>query len=255
MEYYNGGESFNPKIFIDKKIEMEVYRIERYISFIDLICSDRLFNVYGDIVDENLTLKYIEDKVNFVKNQLKKIIGSYYNSNENKQVSIKKIDNLLGYVLSEMESFIKNKSSLIKNTQDAINFLTKSLMIWSKEEIGEISGVNKIANILRGLKTADINKIIEEKFTEYARLSPIPFSNVEEKYFKYLLKKTITNKYKVTKNDFSDFLIVSIADFNKPEIINDEISVITYDKRVKEFLQENSFYYDDEVYKLIYNNR
>lgn len=255
MSYYNENTAFNPQKYIEEKIEMEVNSIGHYIKLTLLVCGYKMFDMFGDEVDENLFNYFIKYRDEFIIRHLKRIISNYYNTDEKKETSVKEIDKLLGYTLNETKSCIRNKSSLIKTGNPALEamlFLKNSKYIWSKDEIGDIGGANYASDIFCGVNSNDIQRNICSIVDEYSELLKESLSNVEKHYYKYLLIKTIADKYKVTKNDFSDFLIVSAADFNTPDIIDDDIVVITYDKRLKGFLEDNNYYYDKDIYNLIY---
>ncbi|MCF2719572.1 hypothetical protein LWE69_21340 [Paenibacillus sp. UKAQ_18] len=74
-------------------------------------------------------------------------------------------------------------------------------------------------------------------------------SKTEMRYITYLLEKLFLNKYKITKNDFSDFLILSSCD---PLSEKEDIVFITFDARLKKFIEENEIYYDEDIYNLFY---
>lgn len=247
--FFNKGEKFTPESYIEEKIKMEVNGIIRYILFIDLIFSYELFDIYGDYVNDEIILLTMEFKVQFLEDHLKRIMNSYYYSDENKEASTKRIDELLGYILNESEKLIKDKFYLCIDEEFIINTL---INIWTQKDISKVSGVDKVHDSFGGYSAVELIEKINHKVRKIKKLNPSIFSHVEEYYFKNLLKKSIIDKYKITKNDFSDFLIISAGDFNNLNIIDDEIVVITYDKRLKTFLKENKFYYNDELYNLIY---
>ncbi len=254
VNHYNKGIKFDPKSYIEEKIEMEVQKISWYFSLITSICEHKSFDVYGDTVDLNLHGRYHALRTLFLEINLKKILRNYYYADERKEISVKNMDILLGYYLKMSIFCIKNKYLLLNSenrAEEAVRLLGEYGKLWTQSQLGNTSGVSYISNILKDKN--DILSYLSSSVVKgiFKEISD-KLSNVEKEYYLYLLKKTLLNKYKITKNDFTDFLITSAADYRDSNILSDEIRVITYDKKVKKFIEEKGYYYDSYLYSKLY---
>lgn len=258
VNHINSNAGFDPFTYIHEKINYEINSILRYILLINLICSEVLFDAYGDIVDENLFLNYIEKSLKFIKNELRKYLNSYYFQEKRKNESVKSIDSLVFYVLTQFQNNIENKKTLVSTAEDVINFLADTLVAWNQGNLSGNEGAKKCNEILRkniksSNKYSDIQSLIRGKLDEFCSLrEDLRMAPLERDYMLLLLNKTFIEKLKISKNDFSDYLILSSCDYIK-EQINDDLVFLSFDDRLRTFIKSNGIYYNDKVYNDLYS--
>lgn len=243
--------TFDMSIYIRDKVEYETTSISRYFTYILYIVCDKLFDIYGEKVGVELFDIIMRFNFDLTEAKLKEYLFSYYTTDEKKEVSTKKFDNLLGYILYKMEEIIKNKLTLIQGIIIPEQYLIEVYSDYEELESMEISGVEKAREILKGLTGKELNNLIINKVEEVE--SKVISENKrfltdnEKLYFIHvILNKALQQGYKVTKNDFSDCVIFSAFDG-----CNKSGKLITFDKTLKKMLENFKVFYDEIIYNEI----
>jgi len=167
---------------------------------------------------------------------------------------------LLYSVLSKHEDVIKNKKLLTNDLNEITNFINE-MRNYYLGEVGNNNGAVKAYEIIASCignseDYSDAFSLISGKINEINKESkkirgfPL-FSEIEGKYLGYLLNKACVEKYKITKNDFTDCIILSTCDYIKYSK-NENVCLVTFDKRLKEFIQSDGKYYNADLYKSLY---
>ena len=244
------GESYDMNIYLEKKVDYEVISISRYFMYILKIVCDKLFDEHGDEIGLDLFAVTMTFNNTLIESKLKHYLFSYYLTDENKEISRKRFDNLLGYVLVKLEEIIKYKLTLTKMFTDPQTFLEEQYYDYDNLDQLNINGIQKARGILNGLKGKQLNQLIintmneieAQVISENRRF----FTDNEKLYFsKMLLPKALQQGYLVTKNDFTDCSIFSAFD----GIENGRVGkFITFDKKLQALSKENNIFYDKEIY-------
>lgn len=242
---------------------MELNFLHIYIISITTIFSFIWFEKYKDteeteyMNDEswmNLFTGLMGEKIDL---RLRDILKDYYYNFDKKESAKNEIDFLLGYVLDRYEYFIKHK--LAKNAdalynekllQEKFNRLNNYIMQISEEEISSsIRGAERAKEVMKSYKK-QLDKYIGD-FLEGA-LDKLPaMTKISKQYIVKLFKDTLLQGTKISKNDASDYLIISAGDLDQS---GEKIVLITYDKKMKKFLEENHVFYDKKIYSKVYND-
>ncbi|XOI97613.1 hypothetical protein ACMX2M_16990 [Paenibacillus polymyxa] len=253
-DYYQKNTSISMDYYISQKISYETYHIGFFYSLVIIICGDFLFEKYGDTVDENLFYNFMNSLTLFMEHKIKSLLEEYYYNEQQKDFSKKALDSTLYFVLTQFEKCIEQKSTLNLNAEGVIDFLASLLKTLNIKDLDDGAGVNKAHEIFSPITNPTfIKKLINEKVNsvmdEMINNNRPSLSKTEIRYLTYLLEKLFLNKYKITKNDFSDFLILSSCDLLSEK---EDVVFITFDTRLKKFIEENKIYYDEAIYKLFY---
>lgn len=265
--HYNDDISFDLNDFIKDKVSMEVDALSRHFILVQSICLNKWFDDFGEY-NEDGSLDYILDtswynefdntiKV-YTNNKLEEILNFYYYTDETKEMSVDKINFLLGFVLDKTFDFIKNGiSQNEKILNNPLDIFTKYNMlmnycniITNTEDFGTIHGAKYASLALNPFDTNQKKKHIKLIFNNI--FDEFKFTELESKYL-YLLVENTFNGTKITKNDFTDYYIISAADHAITQNLADDFTILTYDKKVKNFLMTNNYHYDQDIYTLIYN--
>ncbi|MDU1847209.1 hypothetical protein AB1L07_18030 [Niallia alba] len=246
------NKSYDMSVYVKQKVEYEVTSISRYFMYMLLIVSDKLFDKYDDKVVIELLKDVIKFNFLLIEAKLKEYLYSYYLTNEKKEVSTKKFDYLLGYILSKMEGIIRNKLLLKKGFINRKKNLEEIYSGFSELESLEISGVQKTREILKGVSGKELNYLIINKVEQFESgvISEGRRSlTVNEKlyFIQVLLIRSIQQGYKVTKNDFSDCTIFSAFD-----CYNNKGKLITFDGTLRKLSKEFNVFYDEIIYNEIF---
>lgn len=263
VEYYNDEKYLNIDEFIKIKMEMELNFLHIYIISITTICSLIWFEKYKDtketeyMNDEswmNLFTGFMGEKINL---RIKDVLKDYYYNFKKKESVKNEIDFLLGYVLDRYEYFIKHKFA--KNAdalynekllQEKFNRLNNYIVQINKEEIlSSISGAERAKEVMKSYKK-QLDKYIGDFLG--GALDKLPaMTKISKQYIVRLFKDTLLQGTKISKNDASDYLIISAGDLERSE---EKIVLITYDKKMKKFLEDNHVFYDKKIYSKVYND-
>ncbi|PGS05892.1 hypothetical protein COC45_25805 [Bacillus cereus] len=255
VEACEKNESYDMTVYVNNKIEYEVTSISRYFMYIFLIVSERLFDKYGDTIGVNLfhaTMEFVKELLDV---QLKRYLLDYYTTSQKKEVSVKKFDYLLGYILSKIEHIIKNRLTYINRFENPIKFLYEQFRdVEHFNIINLISGVKKSREILSDLNAKEIKRLISTKIDEFEKLVVDEgrryLTSSEKIYYQsLLLPKSLQQGYKVTKNDFTDCCILSA--FDCLDGGSDGI-VITLDDTLRKLMKNHDLYYNEDIYNQIF---
>ena len=261
VDYYNNGTELNIDSFIKTKMSMELNFLHQYIMFVNSICSYRWYDEYknpeeAEYVHNELWFGLFNSCMNEkIEEKLNSILKDYYYKNTTKETVKNEIDLLLGYVLNKYQEFIKNQ--LAKNDDIFNNKLLLCQRRFELQTFVKKTEGEKISNHISGANFAKkvfINhqKELEQYLIEFSKgvFDKLPVMTETAKlYITYLFKNTILNGSKITKNDSSDYMIISAGDLY---VGDKKVVLITYDKKMKRFLAENNLFYDESVYKKVY---
>ncbi|MBA2876288.1 hypothetical protein [Thermaerobacillus caldiproteolyticus] len=248
-------EPYDMGVYIESKVEYEVTSISRYFMYILLIVCDKLFDTYGDEVGIELFNSTMAFNRTLIDSKLKEYLLDYYLTDQKKEISSKKFDVLLGYIIDKLENIIKNRLTIKNMFERPENFLSKQYYDYEKIDQLSLSGVQKAKEILKGIKGKELNKLISNKIDEFEaqviREGRRFLTPNEKIYFNsVLLPKALQQGYKVTKNDFTDCCIFSAFDCIEK---GDKGVVITFDGVLRNLMKEKGIYYDEGIYKQIFN--
>lgn len=259
VAHYNENMDTNINEFIEAKIKMEVDFLFYYILYVNSICCIKQYDDYesknkmGYINDESWYECFYKSMMDKIETNLEQILRDYYYKNVSKQEVTNRIDSLLQYVLAKFSDFIDKKldqnigleiDQILVHYEELIKYVSKT----SKESIPENGMGAQFARDIFKQDTTRCNRCLEESYQNILN-KVSSFTTTAKEYIRYLAKKTILEGSKITKNDASDYLIVSAGDLYKGE---KELVLITYDKKMKKFLEEHNKYFNHSVYDKIY---
>lgn len=261
VSHYNEGTNLYIKEFIEIKKNMECEFLFDYIRYVTSICTYAWYDEYKSpeeneyMHDLNLFIFFSKCMFQKVKDRLNEILDGYYYNHLKKENVNNEVDFLLGYMLNKYEDLIKNKRAKI----DDVLYDTSLLIARMNEFQGFINQirVEKICNRVKGAeyaKTVLSNhktdlKLYVKEFSEGV-FDKLPYMTETAKaYIIQLILNTIQVGSKISKNDASDYLIISAGDYFKDV---EKVIVITYDKKMKCFLEKNQIFYDKTIYDKIY---
>ena len=255
-KHHKCNEDFDPLAYINEKIKYEKGNIFKFLTMVTLICCEVMFDRYENVVDENMFLAYLDRSVTFIENELQKYLEAYYFQGVKPKKTVKSIDQLLFYVLTQFEDNIKNKKTIVSNPNELIDFLVDTEITWTTEEILDNEGAVKANKILKQninySDYSDIQSLIAGKLDEFSSMrKDLTMSPLEREYMLLLLNNTLINAAKINKNDFSDYLIITSCDLIK-EQINEELIFVSFDDKLRAFIKENNMYYNEELYTNLY---
>ncbi|MDM5267590.1 hypothetical protein [Bacillus wiedmannii] len=254
VEKSEKGEEINISDYIDEKIKYEVISISRFFDYILLIISERLFDKYGEEVGIYLFRELLHIIKTLVNMKIEMYLLYYYNTDQKKEITNKKLDNLFGYVLEKLEYIIKNKLTITETFVFHVEFLEKHFGDVNRleERVGK-GGAEKAREILNDLKPNEIKQLMVSKINELEEQiidgNKRYLTSSEKLYYQFGVLKTLQQGYKITKNDFTDCTIFSAFDCYE-EYSNGV--VITFDKTLRKLMKENSVYYSEEIYNRIF---
>lgn len=243
---------------LENKVKIEVQKISMYFAYITLVVGEILFDIYGDEINVRMyeefhnSLKIALDEV--IKNTLE---NYYLNKDVRKEEVTKQLDHLLAVIIIKTEDIIKNKDrygeSYLNNRELALREIFKDV-----DEIldNKYSGVNKAKEILisNKYKGPNLKQLIRDKIVELDQLSASEnrrtLTVVEKEYLLELINQALQLGTKITKNDFIDCMIASSLDvLNKDD---NDYYLITFDKKLINFMKTNGFYFNSEFYSKCY---
>lgn len=125
----------------------------------------------------------------------------------------------------------------IKETQD-------------KEKL-EGKGRDYLNWIVSKIKSNFIDGIINnfDSTIDFMDKKGVKYLEIEKKYLKYLIDKILRESRSIEKNDVNDFLIVTAPSHLELE----DSVIISFDKNVRRFIEDNNVFYDKEIYGSICN--
>ena len=249
------GEKINISEYIDKKIKYEVTSISRFFTYMYLIISEELFDKYGDEIGEVLYPILLKAMHILVDKKIESYLRCYYTTEQKKEITNKKLDNLFGYIFEKMEHIIKNKLTIVKKEVHLDIYLEEHFGdLKQLEERNGKGGAEKAREILNGLKSNEIKKLMVRKMDEFEKKlfdeDKRYLTSSEKIYYQFVILKVLQQGYKITKNDFTDCTIFSAFDCD--EEFNNGV-VITFDKTLRNLMKENNVYYSENIYSQIFD--
>lgn len=230
------------------KINFEVTELMRFYSFIIGIYSEKLFDTYGDVIDVNLFKLFMEVSLTKLEESVKNSLYDYYYTTMNIKNMYREINFILGGVLDAFKDCIKNKKSLVQDADKVLEFINDIIQENKKNVNGAIEANDIIGN---GVK----EKIVELKISKYmSNLISIArdegkngISDIELKYYEYLLQKLFVSRKVIKKNDITDFFIVTSLSL----LPDDNLYLLTLDTALREFTKQQKKYYREDLYIMI----
>lgn len=243
---------------LENKVKIEVEKISMYFAYITLVVGEILFDIYGDEINERMYEEFHYGLKIALDEVIKITLENYYlNKDVRKEAITKQLDHLLAVIIIKTEDVIKNKDeygeSYLKNRELALKEIFKDV-----DEIlnNKYSGVNKAREILisNKYKGPNLKQLIHDKIDELDQLSAIKnrrtLTVVEKEYLLELINQALQLGTKITKNDFIDCMIVSSLDLLDKN--DNDYYLITFDKKLVNFMKTNGFYYNSEFYSKCY---
>lgn len=257
--YFDNKKITEPELIISDKVRCEVDYFSRFYRLVLAICADVLFDKYEDIVDVNLFSIFLDVLNFFMEKNIAQLLNDHYYEREKKDTTKRTLDSLLYYLLTQLEECIINQTTLVQSPQEVILFLNMTFLKFSQTEIKDGAGTEKAHQIVcEGKETRSvvklITKVVDTFINELEKSNKPTLRPTEKGYILYLLKKLFINKYKVRKNDFSDYLILTSCDGLKEQHFPDqEIIFITFDHNLKSFIEKYNIYFNKDIYEKIFS--
>ena len=226
VSYYNDNADLNINEFVNKKIEMEREFIFNFISLLALSCNKKM-NSTKEYMSKCLIKNFIEkisinNIIKNIKREIESILKQHYFGNIKPKEVTQKIDAVLYFFL---ETTIKqNYNTKIKQDGKGAEY--------AKEFF----------------KNSDVKKYIMMALDDLEGYMNL--TKTSKIYLSKLMEDTLTKGAKITKNDASDYYILTAGDLLDDK--KEKLVVITYDKKIKSFLEYNNIYYDKTIYQQIY---
>ncbi|WP_373262062.1 hypothetical protein [Hungatella hathewayi] len=254
VSHYNEGTNLYLKEYVEAKKSIEFKFLKEYILYVVAICSYAWYDEYKKPEEEeyrhnlNCFFEFSNSITHKIENKLNEILDKYYYNQGKKETVTKEVDCLLGYVLNKYKDVISNGRAKNDCSSIARCKFYRYIGNIDKENISnKICGAEYAKECISKHKK-ELNQYIEEFSKGVFDRFPI-MTETSKLYLIHLVTNTLLQGAKITKNDASDYLIISVGDYYKD---TENIVVITYDRKMKQFLEKNNIFYDKSIYDRIY---